>query len=1164
MSHDRTLADADARRRIAEDLGATLVVEAAAGTGKTTALVGRLLALVATGTTTLGRVVAVTFTEKAAGEMKLRLRTEIDRARSRAADAPEIRARLDLALAELETAHVGTIHGLCAELLRERPLDAGIDPLFEVAAEEDADRLFDEAFDAWFQACLASPPEGVARVLRRPTRGRPGDRDDSPREVLRAAARKLVETRDFRGSWRRPPLDRPAELGAVVEALRPLAALGPLGYSDNWLAKGLIEIGRFLDDVARRRGDGPEDFDALEAGLRTLASARHWNWQGGRSEWYARREGLRRVDVLAKRSDAKALLDATLERTQADLAACLFEELGPVLARYETLKAQSGKLDFLDLLLATRRLLAESAPARRDLAARFSHLVVDEFQDTDPLQADILFLLAASDPELDDPARVVPVPGKLFVVGDPKQSIYRFRRADVALYARVKARLVAAGGEVLHLRTSFRSAPSLQAFVNAAFGELMTETPSGSQAAYVPLAPFRDEPTGRPTVVALPVPRPWSDYGKLAAWGIEASYAEAVGAFVGWLVRESGYVVRDKATGRDVPLEARHVCLLFKRFSAFGEDATRPYVRALEARRLPHVLVGGRSFHEREEVLAVRAVLAAVEWPDDALSVYATLRGPFFALADGELLAYRARRGHLSPLAPAPAPDAATPADAPVDEALDLLLRLHRRRNTRPVAETLAELLAATRAHAGVALWPSGEQALANLGRLFDLARRHELRGGASFRAFVAKLSRDAARGAAQDAPVVEESTDGVRMMTVHRAKGLEFPVVVLVDPMAPGIAREPSRYVDPDRALWATPLAGAAPRELVDRRAELLEQDREEWIRLLYVATTRARDLLVVPVVGDADENGRRLDGWLAPLDEVVYPRTPDAPLAAEGVPAFGTDTVVERTERARPLLGETVRPGAHVPRRGEHRVVFWDPSVLALEAADVAGQRRQEMLAPDPGGGHRAAEGQRRHEAWAANAARVREDAARPTERVATVTAKAQALTLPGSAVPALPEVTVEHVARPGPRAASGKRFGVLVHAALATCAFDADADAIARAVALHARVHGASEAERTAAEATVAAALAHPLLRAAARDPAVLREAHVVARDEAGDVLEGVVDLAFVDAEGALVVVDFKTDTRLGDDALATYRAQVGLYADVLGRARALPARGVLLVV
>ncbi len=189
------LVDAEARRRIREEFSATLFVEAAAGTGKTTALVGRIVGLISAGAGTLNRIVAVTFTEKAAGEMKLRLRSEVEKARSKA--TREERDRLDRALEELELARIGTIHAFCGDLLHERPIEAGIDPLFEVATEEEADEIADSAFEDWFQTVLADPPEGVRRILRRRSGGQ------SPREQLRRAVRTLREHRDFPTPWRR-------------------------------------------------------------------------------------------------------------------------------------------------------------------------------------------------------------------------------------------------------------------------------------------------------------------------------------------------------------------------------------------------------------------------------------------------------------------------------------------------------------------------------------------------------------------------------------------------------------------------------------------------------------------------------------------------------------------------------------------------------------------------------------------------------------------------------------------------------------------------------------------------------------------------------------------------------------------------------------------------
>ncbi|MEW6270465.1 MAG: UvrD-helicase domain-containing protein, partial [Thermodesulfobacteriota bacterium] len=966
------LADAAARERIARDLDTTLVVEAAAGTGKTTALVSRMVRLLATGTATLDRIVALTFTEAAAGELKLRLRSEIERARQ-APDAPrEERRRLTGALPHLEQARIGTIHSFCADVLRERPVEAGIDPLFEVAPDDVAGEIFARAFDRWFERQLESPREGVRRVLR----WRAG-RDESARGMLRAAAWSLVERRDFPARWERAELAREPEIDGLLGELRALAAWAAAGDADDHFVRCLHEIAAFVRDVERREALRGRDYDALEAGLRELARSRAWRWRGFRRV----AKEFPKDELLARRDALKERLDAFVAASGADLAPLLRDELWEVVEAYEALKERTGCLDFLDLLVRARDLVRDDVAVRGDLQRRFSHVFVDEFQDTDPLQVEILLLLAAGDPSVADWRRVRPAPGKLFLVGDPKQSIYRFRRADVALYESVKQQLLASGASLVYLTASFRAVPELQAAVNAAFAPRMRgESPS--QAAYIALEAFREPITTQPALVALPVPEPYGDF-RIANFRIEESLPDAVAAFVDWLVRESGWTVteRERPTER-VPVRARHVCVLFRRFRSYGRDMTRPYARALEARQLPHLLVGGGSFHQREEIEALRCALGAIERPDDELLVVATLRGPLFALADAALLAFRETVGTLHPFRQVP--DGAPPPVAEVASALAVLRELHRGRNRRPLADTISRLLAATRAHAGFAIWPTGEQALANVARLLDLARRAERRGTISFRAFVQQLEDEAEQGEAREAPIFEEGTDGVRIMTVHRAKGLEFPVVILADMTARETPEEPQRHVDAARGLCAMRLARCSPRELLDNAELEMEREREEATRLLYVAATRARDLLVVPVLGD-----ERFEGWLSALDPAVYPPPERAarPEAAQGPGCpkpIGRDTVLVRPAK---LYGarDTVVPGLHRPEAGAHRVVWWDPATLALGARETVGLRQQRLLAVDEGN-LRAERSIAAHAAWQAERERVRAAAAAPSVRVVT----------------------------------------------------------------------------------------------------------------------------------------------------------------------------------
>lgn len=1159
------LVDAEARRRIAEELGTTFLVEAAAGTGKTTALVSRILAAVEAGVR-LDGVIAVTFTDKAAGELKLRLREGLERRRTAASDSV-VRARFDAGLAALELAHVGTIHGLCAELLRERPVEAQVDPAFEMLSEDDGARLLSRAFDAWFQVVLADPPPGVRRVLQ----GRRWSETDGsgPRRELRRAARDLADRRDFPTPWSLPVFERAERLRAALAAVEDYAEAclrSPTRSSDLDAATRFgLELHPLVRDVRRMLERGPETdaLDAVESALRVMTRGtfkRKWVYKFLPSKWKGAEP--ERLAAEVARDRAIALVEDVLRECDEELAALLQRELQAVVVRYEELKRRRGVLDFLDLLELARDLVRDHDEARAELQARFTHLFVDEMQDTDPLQSELLLLLAADDPTERDWRRARLVPGKLFMVGDPKQAIYRFRRADLGVYEDVKARVREAGGEVLTLSTSFRARPGIQRFVNAAFAGCFGEGLPGVQARHVPLAPARAEQEGRPEVIVLPVPEPYGDFGTGAYDGaIRSSYPEAVAAFVRWLVHDSGWTV--EVDGVERAILARDVCLLLTRMTTGWSDLTEGYVRALEARQLPLVVHGGRSFYARDEVVALRQVLAAIEQPDDELAVFAVLRGVFFGFSDAELFRYRESVGMLSPVASAEAAREGT--ERAIADALAFLRALHLQRNERPFAETLGRFLEETRAHAGLAFWPSPRQTLASVDRLVDRARRFDTRGATSFRAFVDFVEGEAERSNAGDAPYVEEGVDGVRLMTVHRAKGLEFPVVVLCDPTAKADTERPSRYVDAARRVWAEPLCGAVPRELQERAEQVLAADDAERRRLLYVATTRARDLLVVPGLGDE----RPDNWWTGPLADVSYPPRGSAPRATPGVSVeFRGDTVLARPSkvidkrRARAGALEPIRPGTYEIRpdstadapTSQVQVTWWDPSALALRVEPFSGLRGQELLNLKGKGREPARAAYKR---WAARRDELLARASVPSLSVRTVREVALEGVKEAREVSTL-TTGAWHEGRP-----TGPRFGTLVHAVLAESPFDADRGAVGALARAHGRLLGATAAEVEASVEAVAAALEHPLLQRAAVATRVCRETPVHRRLPDGTLVEGVVDLAFLEddpfGDVRWTVVDYKTD--LSGGAPDDYVVQVELYAKAIEAATGVAAEAVL---
>ena len=1169
------ISDQADRDQIVSALDNTLIVEAAAGAGKTTELVRRIVRVIETGRAEVTEIVAVTFTEKAAGELKLRLREALEEARGASTSGSDDRTRLDRALGRLEEAQVSTIHGFCADLLRERPVEARIDPLFTVLTEAQATRIYDEAFHHWLENQLADPPDGVKRALRRPSFGGFGadmDGGNGPTDRLRRAGWELLQWRDFEGEWQRPQFDRAARIDELVRQLNELAELleSPQSSSDPLLAD-CWAVRKLADEIRRIESVAARDYDRIEAGLIELCHNRNFkDPRKGNGKNY--RTGVLREQVW--RAHESLLNGLILFETyaNADLAAALRQELRDCVSAYELAKSKAGVLDFLDLLLKTRDLLRDNSTVRASFQNRFKRIFVDEFQDTDPLQTEILLLLAAADPSLTNWREICPVPGKLFLVGDPKQSIYRFRRADVGLYRGVYEILETSGARRVTLRTSFRARPNIQRAINAAFAPVMNGDGDSLQAAYVPLEPFRLDRAEQPCVIALPVPEPYG-YRRISNGAIEKSLPDAVGAFIQWLIDESGWQVAERPaltkallapsaalgfrpgeTEHLVPIQARHICILFRRFISYQKDMTRPYVEALEARGIPHLLVGGRSFHNRAEIEALRAALAAIEWPDDELSVFATLRGSLFAISDEELLEYRHKFGRFHPFR---IPEKVSENLAAIVRALQNLQALHRARNRVPIATTIAELLETTRAHVGFALEHGGEQVLANVAHVSDLARRYEAEGGISFRGFIDELRQQAESGEVGEAPILEEGSDGVRLMTVHRAKGLEFPIVVLADITAKLRASVASRTIDSDRGVCAVRLAGCSPADLLEHEDQELRRDEAEGARVAYVAATRARDLLVIPAVGDEER-----DGWIKPLNSAIYPPIGKRrqQLQAPGAPEFKSSDSVLIRPGGTVAGSNTVTPGLHALTPGDFSVVWWDPRALKLGAEAPLGIRRPDLIVKDVAP-QTVEAGLFAYNNWRNRRNTAVTTGTQGSMAIRTVTESAKIIGTDGQ-TPTLPAVEIVELARATNRP-SGPRFGSLVHAVLASIPLDGDLKLIRELATVHGRIIGATAEEIAAAGEAVAAALAHWVFdqaRSAAKQHLCRREAPIAWRDHEGFLMEGVVDIAF-EQDRRWIVIDFKTDEDLGEHEIV-YRRQVGLYAAAIEAATGRPATAMLM--
>ena len=1132
------LDDGAARERIRTSLAESLIVEASAGTGKTTELIARIVAVVAAGLTTIDRIVAVTFTNKAAGELKLRLRQELDRARNIANDTNE-RANIENALEHLEEASVGTIHSFCAQILRERPVEALVDPAFEELNEQQASRIYERAFRAWMERTLGMGAPGLRRALVR-LAWRDSYDGSSPIEQLQYAAWKLIEWRDHPAPWRTVEFDRETQIDRLVEQVRLIAdAASRCNKRNDNLVKSLRPAQALVTWIDRAEFAGARDYDSLESFLIKLIRDIKKNFQKG-SGFFA--DGVPREQVVEARQHLLDQLEQFQQAADADLAALLRGEMWELVEQYDRLKRRAGKLDFVDLLLLARDLVRDKIEVRRYLQNRFTHIFIDEFQDTDPLQAEILLLLASSDPEGSDWLKAAPAPGKLFVVGDPKQSVYKFRRADVVLYRDICDALRERGVGIVQLTTSFRALRPIQHLVNAAFQTEMQDDAVSGQAAYSLLHGNTPAIARQPSVVALPAPRPYGSM-RISRAAIDACLPETVVAFIEWLVRESGWKVRDpESPSQLIPVSSRHVCLLFRRFTNFGKDITRDYVRSLEAREIPHLLVGSKSFHSREEVETLRAALTAIEWPDDELSVFATLKGSLFAIPDNLLLRFHHEIGRLHPYRALPA--SVHDDFKPISDALNLLADLNRGRNRRPIADTVNALLEDTRAHAGFALRPAGHQVLANVYRVADLARSFELSGGVSFRGFVEELNVQSEKAESAEAPVLEEGAEGVRLMTVHAAKGLEFPIVILADMTANIAAGDPDRYVDARARLCATRLLRCAPWELREHEPDERLRERAEGVRVAYVAATRARDLLVIPAVGDEE-----LDGWLSPLNKAIYPahdRYRNA-TSAEGCPAFGDASVADRPFFAHEET--SVQPGLHTPQQGQHEVVWWDPKTLKLAPPANLGLRQEEILKVDPN--ETESPSSIAYREWKTHRETVNASGQQKEFDVFTATEAMEAP--PGFSVSVSFEPLPKTIARP-----TGPRFGTLVHTILRDAALDGSG--IEQLAKVHGRVLGATDQEIEHAAQAAAAASKSPLLERAQRSKLCRRELPILLKLEPNRILEGVIDLAF-EENGTWHVVDFKTDAEIGSSR-KRYENQLRWYSFALSRLNNAPVEAHLL--
>jgi ATP-dependent helicase/nuclease subunit A len=954
--------DEDARERARRDHGTSLVVEAGAGTGKTTLLVDRVEAVLRAGAARLEEIAAVTFTENAATTMKLRLRERLERARGDARLPLAERERVSAALDVIERASVSTIHALCAQVLQERPLECAVLPGSRTADEAEADAIFAEAWEEWLGQRLGGDDDVLLDAL---DSGIPLEGDGwGERTSLRGLARTLLDQRDLQplagGAF-----DVEAAKRELLEKGRRAGELAAPVQEGDTLKARLLRLAAHAESASFPRGEAlVRHLLDLEPVQKNLGFRPRWPSDEALAEGRA---------LAAWTKEARARWAAA---RGADLHGRLVRSLAGVVASYERRKAERGVLDFLDLLLKARDALRDHAGVREWFRGRFRFLVIDEFQDTDPLQVEVARLLAGDRP------------GALVVVGDAKQSIYRFRRAEVRLFRELTRRAEGEGeGEVLHLVQNFRSRPAILRFVNRAFADLIQASEEADQPAYEAIAP----PPGlseEPSVVALRFPAPPNAGGDAL---LEAE-ASALAAFLAGIAR-GGEPVRDPATGASRPSRAGDVLVLARRLTR-----VQALEEALEAASLRFAVEGGKSFFDRQEVHETLAVLRAIDDPTDRVALVAALRSSFFGVSDRDVVAYS-----LSGSPPWAAPiDEGRPGGPVLAPAAALLNELHGLSRRTSVPAVLERLYDATRVLAALTGSRRGEAQIANLEKVAALARESGTLGALTLRGF-ARLLEDRIQNAREepDLPSTRPGDpDTVRVLSIHRAKGLEAPVVALYDTDDRGYSPIAAVPLWEEGRIAIGFRGGCQP---PDWDVLVKREEKKAWAesrRLLYVACTRARDILVVPrppvdaALGDfwkplVEHLPAAGDADVRVVDAETVPR-PDVPgrgrelwalSGAEGGDAVAARWEAERREvldRARvrpftpvsatrlaalaaPPTAEAAGPGGRDFGSLVHRLLEWAPleDVDAGRGARVL--RMAEALAPscdlDPEAARRAA---------------------------------------------------------------------------------------------------------------------------------------------------------------------------------------------------------------
>ena len=1115
-------------------LGRTLFVEAGAGSGKTTQLVDRIANLVLHDGVRLASIAAITFTEAAAAELQSRIRVLFEK-RFMQTDDPAERERCRVAIAEADMAAISTLHGFASRLLGEFAVDAELPPRIRVldevtsqlAHEDRWNRFIDRLYDDTDNEALLVRAALVGVALEPRYSGQATLKDVAAEldqnwdriAPLAEAEPRSIASIDF------GPFDRAVD---QVRQLPPLCTDPTDKFYVHLTTKVLLQMEAIaaVDDPNRK--------------LQLLASVEPWTGGiGGKKDAWG-------GDVKACKELVKAVNEEVAE-VVATAADTVLQHLLKVTAievlRSAQARRDDGGLEFHDLLVLARELLRTSGNARSELHQRYTHLLLDEFQDTDPIQIELAMLIAATI-ATDQPehwSTLAVEPGRLFFVGDPKQSIYRFRRADIDLFLNARDRF-GADDSLVRLVTNFRTVEPILAWVNALFAHEMPEEIRGAQPRYEPLVAFRQvqpEIDHRPVLLGGEHPDPKVKAGPLR----EAEADDVARTITDIAANPEAWPVLDDDTKQWRPAQLSDITILVPTRTSL------PYLRAaLESSALPYRLATGTLVYDTQEVRDALAAIRAIDDPTDELSLVTTLRSPLYACSDVDLFTFHEAGGRWNLRADV---SATVPDDHPVRAALDHLRGLWRDRWWLTPSALLERLLRERRADLLAFGDPRPTEVWRRLRFLVDQARAFEESGGGGLRSFVDWAALQGADGARVHEPLLPETDDdAVKILTIHGSKGLEFAITILsgMTTKAGGARRGVSVIWDETGPPEVSLRKGLATLNHEPRADLEHEMDAHEKLRLLYVATTRARDHLIVSchhkqAKDPLDTYAGRMWTYFADHGE-LWRRLPGDAVPVEPVePDQMRLDLFEREPEAQPTeeSGEGSAEPAVVP-------------AVALDADEVAAIERER-------------------DAWISARELLLAPQRLPSVTSATAIAREALLAPPvvldehGAIIPNADESgdadddgrsddrsddrsdsVNDAIVRTRRRGRAGSAIGRAVHATLQVLDLD-DPHAINEQARRQCDIEAIPDLVDTVG-ALVRSALESDAVRLAARGTHY-KELFVAA--PVGDrVIEGYIDLLIETAEG-LVIIDYKTDS-VGSEAeidskLASYELQGASYAVVL---------------